>query len=341
VNLSLSPKRIALLAASLVAVITSLSVFVFNGNMQLTALVFCIGSLVGYLVFYYFLKHFIYRKIKLIYKNLHQLNTKHILDHKKSKDPIESISKEMSDWANDQREEIALLKKQESHRSDFIGNISHELKTPIFQIQGYVHTLLEGALTDPKVNYRFLDKTSKSIDRLVELVNDLTSINQLESGMTKLSIEKFDIRELIDEVYGDVEYLVKKSGQNLGYKTGSDHHLLVKADRRRIGQVLINLIKNAITYGRKKGNIKCAVFDLDTYVLVEVTDDGDGIPLVSQSRLFERFYRVEKSRNRDSGGSGLGLSIAKHIIEAHGQSIHLRSEEGQGSTFSFTLKKVK
>jgi len=341
VGLPLSPKRIALLSALLIAVVTSIAVIIFSKDVQVAGLVLGIGTLVGYTVFYYFLERFIYRKIKLIYKNLHLLNTEHIVDHKKSQDPIESISKEMSEWANERKKEIALLKKQESFRSDFIGNISHELKTPIFQIQGYVHTLLEGALTDPKVNYRFLDKTSKGIDRLVVLVNDLTSINHLESGMTKLNLQRFDICQLIDDVYEDVEYLVNKSGQNLGYKSGSEKNLLVKADRSQIGQVLINLIKNAITYGVKKGNIKCAVFDLDTYVLVEVTDDGEGIPIKSQSRLFERFYRVEKSRNRDSGGSGLGLSIAKHIIEAHGQSIHLSSKEGQGSTFSFTLMKSK
>jgi len=325
----------------IIAVLPAVIVSFITQNMWYGLLIFLLGIGFGYAVIVFFLERFIYRKIKLIYKNMHRMNTEHLDVDATSADPIENVSDDLSNWARSSREEINELKMQATFRREFVGNISHELKTPLFQIQGYVHTLMEGALTDPAVNYRFLEKTVKSVDRLVVLVNDLSSISEIESGEMKMKAEKFDVHKLVEEVYEDVLYLVKKSGQTLGFKTGSDVNLKAHADRLKIKQALINLVVNAIKYGRLKGSVKCGLYDMDAYILVEITDDGNGIPAESLTRVFERFYRVEKSRNRDDGGSGLGLSIAKHIIEAHGQSIHAKSEEGKGTTLSFTLKKAK
>ncbi|MBI1306263.1 MAG: sensor histidine kinase [Bacteroidetes bacterium] len=313
----------------------------FTHSFWKSVVVFAIGLIVGFLVFNYFLRRFIYRKIKLIYKNIHRLNTEHISSPSYRQDPIASVSAEVSNWAQERRDEIALLKKQETFRREFIGNVSHELKTPIFQVQGYIHTLLDGALDDPKVNYMFLEKAAKSADRLVELVNDLTSISQLESGDIQLNYQKFNIRNLIVEVFEELDLSANKKKTKLGFKETSEKNLKVYADKSRIKQVITNLVMNGIKYGRENGQILCAVYDMDKNILVEIADDGEGIPKESIPRLFERFYRVEKSRTRDAGGSGLGLSIVKHIVEAHGQSINVRSKEGKGTTFTFTLQKTK
>ncbi len=286
------------------------------------------------------MERFIYRKIKIIYKSIHSLNTRHLSKSERF-DPISKVSDDVSAWAKERKDEIARLKEQEGFRREFVGNVSHELKTPIFHIQGYIHTLLEGALSDPKVNYKFLEKSSKSVDRLIELVDDLTSINQLESGELEMEFAEFDIRTLVEEVYEGVEYLLKDRGIQCGFKQSADTIFHVNADRLKIKQVLVNLIVNAIKYGNQDGKISCGIYDMDKNILVEITDDGEGVPESSIPRLFERFYRVEKSRTREAGGSGLGLSIAKHIVEAHGQTINVKSQLGVGSTFSFTLAKLR
>lgn len=341
VSTTATPGRIAFYSSLIIAIIPAILIWIFSKNILWAIVVLGGGTVFGYFVINFFLERFIYRKIKLIYKNIHRLNTEHLSSAEYQKDPISSVSAEVSSWAQERREEIALLKEQERYRREFIGNVSHELKTPIFQLQGYVHTLLDGALNDPEVNERFLGRAAKSADRLVELVNDLTSISQLESGIVQLKQEKFSINSLIKEVFDDLELATERRKITLGFKETSEKNLKVKADRSRIKQVLTNLIMNAIKYGRDKGTVLCGVYDMDKNILVEVTDDGEGIPDASLPRLFERFYRVDKSRTRESGGSGLGLSIVKHIIEAHGQSIHVRSKEGKGSTFGFTLQKAK
>jgi len=341
VNYAPTPRWIAFLSAALIALVSAILGGFMSESVTVALVIFIVSGTFGSAIIYFFLQRFIYDKIKLIYKNIHRLNTQHLDDKSTKLDPISSVSEDVFSWANERREEIALLKKQETFRREFIGNISHELKTPIFQIQGYVHTLLEGALSDPDVNYRFLSKAANSADRLVELVSDLTSISLLESGSMELNLVKFDVHTVVVEVYDELDYLKKEKKCKLRFKENADKHLMVRGDKSRIKQVLTNLIMNAIKYGRENGEIKVGIYDMDGYVLVEVTDDGEGIPQESQPRLFERFYRVEKSRNREAGGSGLGLSIAKHIVEAHGQSIHVRSATGHGSTFSFTLKKAK
>lgn len=302
-------------------------------------IVFGFTFVVGFFVNNYLLERFIYRKIKIIYKNIHTSQTDHLTILNK-RDPISRVSHEVSKWANERRDEISRLKEQETFRREFVGNVSHELKTPIFHIQGYIHTLLEGALSDPNVNYKFLEKAAKSADRLIELVNDLTSITQIESGELEMEMTKFDIRKLVEEVYEEVDFLCKERGTKCGFKQSADKTFFVKADRLKIKQVLVNLVVNAIKYGRENGEITCGLYDMDENILVEISDNGEGIPESSLPRLFERFYRVEKSRTREAGGSGLGLSIAKHIVEAHGQMIRVRSQLGEGTTFGFTLAKA-
>lgn len=294
---------------------------------------------VSYVVIRVLLERFIYRKIKIIYKSIHQSNTQH-LSRKVNEDVITQVSDDVSTWAKARKDEIALLKEQENYRREFVGNLSHELKTPIFQMQGYIDTLLEGALSDPQVNYNFLTKASNSVDRLIELVDDLTSISRIESGEMEMNLKKFDIRKLVNEVYDEMNDLHKGSGPKFSFRQSADVEFKVVADRKRIKQVVINLLINAVKYGKQDGHISCGIYDMDENILVEISDDGDGIPPQALPRLFERFYRVEQSRNRDAGGSGLGLSIVKHIVEAHAQTIKVRSELGKGTTFGFTLKKV-
>lgn len=340
VNTNSSPRNIASLSAFLVALIPTIVAVVLRLNLGVIILYFGVTFGLGYLIIIYLLERFIYRKIKIIYKNIHSSNTEH-LNKSRSEDSISKVSVDVSNWAEERKEEIATLKEEERFRREFVGNVSHELKTPIFHIQGYIHTLLEGALSDPKVNYKFLEKAGNSVERLIELVNDLTSINRLESGDLEMEYSNFDIRTLVEEVYEEVDYLRKERNVTCSFKQSADKVFQVSGDRLKMKQVLVNLIVNAIKYGRAEGKITCGIYDMHENILVEITDNGEGIPDSSLPRLFERFYRVEKSRTRDSGGSGLGLSIAKHIVEAHGQTIQVRSQLGEGSTFSFTIAKAK
>lgn len=303
--------------------------------------VFCIS----FLLYFYALQYFIYDRIKLIYKTIHSLKTKRY-DASVAKagwrsDPIQNINKEVISWVRDQNEQMEELKRLADFRKEFLGNVSHELKTPIFNIQGYLHTLIDGALDDPTVNMRFLQKAAKSVDRLSDLVADLLAISQLESGELVMEMERFDINALLKDVYEQLEVRAKERGIGLHIKDGCNHPFYVWADRYRIRQVLVNLVGNAIKYGNDFGEVVASYYDMDENILIEITDNGDGISQEHLPRIFERFYRVDKSRSRESGpgGTGLGLAIVKHIIEAHHQTIHVRSSTGIGTTFSFTLKK--
>ena len=231
-----------------------------------------------------------------------------------------------------------MLKQNESFRKEFLQTLSHEFKTPIFAIQGYVDTLLDGAMESPEVNKRFLTKASKNIERLVHLIQDLDEISRLERGELKINATNFVIQDLVREVF---ESLVLKADQwniALFIKKGCEAPLTVYADKEKIHQVLTNLVDNAIKYGKQNGNIIASMYNTDgKNILVEISDDGIGIPERHLTRIFERFYRTEEGRSRDVTGSGLGLAICKHIIEAHGHTIHVRSTEGVGTTVGFTL----
>lgn len=304
-------------------------------------------SLLSIFIFCFFLiryvvKLFIYRQIKLIYKLISQTKAskreefyyKNLLPQKS----IEEVRIDVQNWADQRKIEIEKLQENEAFRREFLQNLSHELKTPIFSIQGYVETLLSGALNNPDVNIKFLENTSKNIDRLVNLVDDLDEISKLESGELKLSLENFTIQNLIREVYDSLYLKASDKQISLTIKRGCELPLNVHADKEKIRQVLINLVDNAIKYGKSNGLIEAGFYKVEgKKILIEITDDGYGIAEEHRSRIFERFYRTDSARTRKVGGSGLGLSICKHIVEAHGQSIHVRSTVDVGSTFVFEL----
>lgn len=298
--------------------------------------------LVSYALLIWGIKHFIDRRISLIHKTIHNLKIGLKRDAGKidiKEDIFGKIREEVIEWDKDNREEIERLTDQERFRREFLGNISHELKTPIFNIQGYILTLIEGGLEDENINRNFLLKAEKSINRMIEMVNDLDEIAKLESNRVTLDFKKFDLLELSKEVIESLEYKAEKKKINLQIKN-DDKPVFVNGDAGKIGQVLTNLIVNSINYGKEKGTTKVKFYDLDENVLVEIGDNGRGIAEEHLPRLFERFYRIDKGRSRSEGGSGLGLAIVKHIIEAHQQTINVRSTPEEGSVFSFTLKKA-
>lgn len=237
------------------------------------------------------------------------------------------------------QQEIQALKRAAKYRREFLGNVSHELKTPIFNIQGYVHTLLDGAIKDDNVNIKYLQRTSKSIDRLIAIIDDLDAISRLESDELKLEKTSWDIVELINEVFETFE--VKSEKKNIKLKLPKHQKpLFVEADRNKISQVLYNLISNAIKYGQEFGEVRGQVTNESNQILISIKDNGIGIDEENIPRLFERFYRVDKGRSRSEGGTGLGLAIVKHIIEAHDEKIEVLSEKNVGTEFIFTLKKI-
>lgn len=341
------PVYIALFISIVLSVFVSIAIFFASAdNLYFTFISFGVTLVFSFILFFYSLEYFIYKKIKLIYKTIHSLKTQKY-DAKLSnfswkQDPISNINKEVINWARDQKEAIDELKQLAEFRKEFLGNVSHELKTPIFNIQGYIHTLIDGAIDDPDVNMRFLKKAAKSADRLSDLVADLLAISQIESDELNLEMEKFDINSVVKDVYEQLEVRAKERGITLMIKDGCNKPFYVYADKYRIRQVLVNLIGNSVKYGTEMGTTTAAYYDMDENILIEIADNGEGIPQEHLPRIFERFYRVDKSRSRESGpgGTGLGLAIVKHIIEAHDQVINVRSEIGEGTTFSFTLKKA-
>ncbi|MFZ4771428.1 MAG: sensor histidine kinase, partial [Ferruginibacter sp.] len=297
-------------------------------------------------IIHYTIKKFIYRKIKLIYKLIYQTKAskreefyyKNFLPQK----TIEEVRDDVEKWAIQRKDEIELLQQNETYRKEFLQNLSHELKTPIFAIQGYVDTLLNGALENPAVNIKFLQSTSRNIDRLVNLVDDLDEISRLESGQQQLNCQQFIIQDLLKEVYESLAINAEQKSIRCVLKKGCEQPLSVFADKEKIRQVFINLVENAIKYGKENGTIESSFYKIDgKRVLIEISDDGAGISEEHLPRIFERFYRTDLARSRKAGGSGLGLSICKHIIEAHGEAMHVRSSIDVGTTFGFTLPKNK
>ena len=310
--------------------------------------IFILATLLFFLASYfsisYVIKKYLIDRIKPIYNTIRDLP----LSGKKmeertldSSNLLQNVKFEVEEWAKDQMKEIERLKELEKYRKDFVGNVSHELKTPIFNIQGYVLTLLEGGLDDPKINKLYLKRTEKSIDRMVSIVEDLESITKLESGELKLNLIRLDIVKTVEDVIEMHQLMAAEKKISVEIIGKPEKPIYIKADKKRIVEVLTNLIVNAIKYGKKKGNVKITFHDMEDNIIVEISDDGIGIEKENLPRIFERFYRVDKSRSREEGGTGLGLSIVKHIIEAHNQSINVRSVIDQGTTFNFTLEKAK
>lgn len=337
-------RELVFINAFVVAISLAFINFYFQRDWYYFVLTFCVTLVICYTVFYYLIERYVYSKIKLIYKLIHNLklgkDLKDALGEYVSNDPINDVEHEVTEWARDKKIEIEALKNQEQFRREFLANISHEFKTPLFAIQGYIEAVLEDGLDDPDLTRSFLTKASRNIDRLSLLVKDLDVISKLESGEAPINFEKFDITILIKDVIEQMEHKAKKHKIELVFKDKYDSAIWVNADRDKICQVLVNLIDNSIKYGKEHGFTAIKLFELHDQILVEVTDNGIGIEEKYLPRLFERFYRTDQSRSRQIGGSGLGLAIVKHILEAHEQTIAVRSTEGIGTTFAFTLERV-
>ncbi len=299
-------------------------------------------SIFSFFIYYLLLKKYITDRLSILYRSIRKgkFSGQAPTQMKLTEDIIEKVEREAQKWSMDQSEEISKLKEQEEFRREFIGNLAHELKTPVFSIQGYILTLLEGGLEDDTVNRSFLERASKATERMTAILEDLDQLTRMEVNDIRIDIENFDIVDLVNDIFEELEMKAKK--KKIKLKFAKDYDVIkVKADRAKIGQVLTNIIGNSIYYGNEKGQTVVRFYNMDDIITVEVSDNGPGIEEQHLSRLFERFYRVEKSRNRNEGGSGLGLAIAKKIIEAHGQTINVRSTVGVGSTFTFSLDKGK
>ncbi|MFI1772988.1 sensor histidine kinase [Thalassobellus citreus] len=295
----------------------------------------------SFLLIQYRVERFIYRRVKKIYDDLTLLESASISKGAITTD-MRTLTQEIDRFARVKKIEIETLKVREKYRKEFLGNVSHELKTPLFTVQGYILTLLDGAMDNKNLREKYLERASKGIDRLGYIIKDLDMITKLEVGDLSLNTENFDIIELVKSVFEMLEMKASKRSITLTFDMNYAEPVLVKADKERIQQVLVNLIVNSLKYGRDKGTTEISIENLiKNKVIVRVTDNGEGIEKDHLPRLFERFYRVDKSGSRKEGGSGLGLSIVKHIIEAHDEKIYVESEYGVGSEFSFTLEKAK
>ena len=325
------------------ACIATISYFFIVKHLGISSVVISIVVLfiISFFIIQYRAEHFIYRRLKKIYEDVSILDVNDLRKDSVTTD-IDKLSKRMQKFVEGKRLEIKSLTERDSFRRDFLGNVAHELKTPLFTVQGYILTLIEGAVNDKEIRTKYLERANKGVERLVAVIKDLDMISKLENDGMKPNIEVFNILELVQNVFDLFEMKAKKRNITLKFDKIYEFPVFVKGDVEKIEQVLINLVVNSFKYGKPNGTTIVAV---DTYnenkFIVKVIDNGEGIKQQHLSRLFERFYRVDQSRSREQGGSGLGLSIVKHIIEAHNETILLKSVFGEGSEFSFTLEKAK
>ena len=297
--------------------------------------------LLSFLIIQFRVERFIYKRVKKIYNEVALLDVQD-LEKRRITSDMETLSKEVKKFAEDKRLEIEMLQIREEYRREFLGNVAHELKTPLFTVQGYLLTLADGAVNDKTIRDKYLKRANKGVERLINIVTDLDMISKLESGNLNLKFEKFNIIRLIQNVFELLEIKAKKRNVTLSFDKIYETPILVNGDIKRIEQVLINLIENSVKYGKINGKTIISVKNHSPKkFIIKITDDGEGIKEHHIPRLFERFYRVDQSRSREQGGSGLGLSIVKHIVEAHNQQVLVESELGKGTIFSFTIEKVE
>lgn len=339
---NITPRQLAAFTALVLAVPISLLIGFVEKSWWMGLICFAIIFAGSYWFINFMLEKFIYRKIKLIYKFIYKTKAtkreetyyKYVLPQKS----IDEVSEDVEAWATKNEEELELLRRNEQFRKEFLQNLSHEFKTPVFAIQGYVDTLLAGALGDPGVNKKFLEKTSKNVDRLTHLLHDLDEISRLERGELVLYKQNFVIQDLVKEVFESLSLKADTLNISCSIKKGCESPLTVFADKEKMRQVVTNMVGNSIKYGKQGGSIVASMYNTDgKHILIEISDDGIGIQKKHLPRIFERFYRTDEGRSIDVTGSGLGLAICKHIIEAHGQTIHVRSTEDVGTTIGFTL----
>ncbi len=334
--------KTALYITIFITLLTSVFLYSFYELDALFTILFSLSTYTfSFIVVQFRVERFIYKRVKQIYDDITLLESTSLTKGTITTD-MQTLTQEIDKFARDKKIEIETLKVREQYRKEFLGNVSHELKTPLFTVQGYILTLLDGAMNDKNLREKYLERASKGVERLGYIVNDLDMITKLEVGDLSLNIEVFDIVELVKNVFDMLEMKAGKKKITLTFDANYSKPILVNADKERIQQVLANLIVNSIKYGREKGTTEVSIENLiKNKVIVRITDNGEGIDKIHQPRLFERFYRVDKSGSRKEGGSGLGLSIVKHIIEAHNEKIYVESEFGVGSEFSFTLEKAK
>lgn len=338
--------KFAIILALMLSFIASFLLFLLNSYFNITVsagyfLIFFVGFfLLSLLIIQNRVQQFIYKKVQKIYDDVSLLDVSD-LNKKIITSDMDALSKKVNEFAEGKRLEIETLQMRETYRREFLGNISHELKTPLFTIQGYILTLLEGAAKNKELRAKYLKRADKGVERLIYIIKDLDLITKLETNNLNLKLETIDLVSLIKSSFELLEIKAQKHKISLTFDKNYDAPILVKGDFERLEQVLLNLIVNALKYGKSGGITTVSIENFsNNQVVVNVKDDGEGIAKEHLSRLFERFYRVERSRSRKEGGSGLGLAIVKHIIESHKQQVFVKSTVGKGSTFSFTLEKV-
>lgn len=334
----ISSKTLLLLFSLLIALLISVGTYLYTQDLRLTQLAFLISGTTSLLLLFaiYFI---ILQNLKKVLSNVKKFRKQEkdsVINRLNYNNEITELNTEIFAWADDRKNEIERLKQLEIYRKEFLGNVSHELKTPVFSIQGYVSTLLDGGLDDESINRNYLERCEKSVERMISMIDDLEAITQLESGALVLDITSFDIQKVTQEVIKTHELKAIEKGIILSIHS-DDTPKMVKGDPFRIRQVIDNLIVNSIKYGKEYGITKVSFYKNLNTITIEISDNGIGINEKHLPRLFERFYRVEKSRSREQGGIGLGLSIVKHILDAHNETIEVVSRNGDGSTFTFTL----
>jgi two-component system, OmpR family, phosphate regulon sensor histidine kinase PhoR len=342
-----SSRGISLILAVAISVMVAAFLSLLQDSTPVLILVaFGLSFSASYLLINITLEFLVFREIGNIYSLLEKIQKKDLSEisdksSKSSISPLRKINNVINSYAIARQKEIDALQKNAEFRREFIADISHELKTPIFATQGYIHTLLDGAIDDKQVRMKFLKRAAKSLDSLDNLVQDLLTLNQMESGVIKFVYTDFDLKEVIDEVIEELEHKASKRKVNISFKYDSDKSSVTHADRQKIYRVCQNLIFNAVKYNHDEGEVKISLKTQKNHIQVDIKDDGQGIPPEDLKRIFERFYRVEKSRNKKEGGTGLGLAIVKHILEGHKSKISVSSTVGKGSIFSFSLPLVK
>ena len=339
---NLTPKQLAALTALILASLIALSIFMLFSNAKLCITYFVVSFFSIYFLMGQLLEYFIYRKIKLIYKLISQTKAskreeayqKYVLPKK----GIDDVRDDVEQWAAQKTKEIQDLQSNEAFRKEFLQNLSHEIKTPIFAIQGYLELLGDGAMDEPDTGKKFVQQAQSNVQRLVQLLSDVDAITNLEINKDPILKQSFIIQDIINEAINNLS--VKRINKNIQFqfKKGSESPIYVFADKNKIYQVVVNILSNATKYGKIDGQITASVYKMeDEKILIEIGDDGIGIAEEHLPRLFERFYRTDDARAREIGGTGLGLAICKHIVEAHGETIHVRSKVNVGTTFGFTL----
>ena len=339
---NLSPKQLAALTALLIATLIALSIFMLFSNPKLCITYFIVSFISIYFLMGQLLEYFIYRKIKLIYKLISQTKAskreeayqKYVLPQK----GIDDVREDVEEWAAQKAKEIQDLQSNEAFRKEFLQNLSHEIKTPIFAIQGYLELLGDGAMDDAITGPKFVKQAQSNVQRLVQLLSDVDAITNLEINKDPILKQSFIIQDIINEAVNNLSVKWIKKNIQFQFKKGSETPTYVFADKNKIYQVIVNILSNAAKYGKIDGQITASVYKMeDQKILIEISDDGTGIAEEHLPRLFERFYRTDDARNREIGGTGLGLAICKHIVEAHGETIHVRSAVNVGTTLGFTL----